>query len=204
MAPVVGLILSGVDTFPHPAIGEAADKFVGDKAVRKSHLDATNRSESLDNRRFQPDVNAGEIIFDLGLRIVVVFLGVFYGRCAAESPDRLNVAYHHSNFIRLAVQPPPNIEANYAASMVEWACQTYDGRMDFAAVATIAVGDLLGRKPLTLREWVVRNSKAVSGAGAQPAGPPAAPLPFDPALRARRCSRPSDGLIQGTQNVRLP
>ncbi len=29
-------------------------------------LDATDRIESLDERRFQPDVNAGEIVFDLG------------------------------------------------------------------------------------------------------------------------------------------
>lgn len=35
-----------------------------------------------------------------------------------------------------AVQPPPNIEANYAASMVERARRRYDGRMDFAAVTT--------------------------------------------------------------------
>jgi NAD(P)H dehydrogenase (quinone) len=69
-----------------------------------------------------------------------------------------------------AVQPPPNIEAHYAASMVEWARQTYDGRMDFAAVATTTVEDLLGRQPLTLRAWVARHSKAVLEAGAQVAG----------------------------------
>ncbi len=62
-----------------------------------------------------------------------------------------------------AVQPPPNMEANYAASMLEWARQTYDGRMDFAAVTTPTVEDLLHRKPLTLRTWVARNSKAVVG-----------------------------------------
>jgi NAD(P)H dehydrogenase (quinone) len=53
-----------------------------------------------------------------------------------------------------AVQPPPNIEANNAASMIEWARQTYDGRMDFSAVKTPTVDDLLGRKPLALRAWV--------------------------------------------------
>jgi hypothetical protein len=47
--------------------------------------------------------------------------------------------------------------------------------MDFAAVATNTVEDLLGRKPLTLREWVARNSKAVLEAGAQEAGGARAP-----------------------------
>jgi NAD(P)H dehydrogenase (quinone) len=65
-----------------------------------------------------------------------------------------------------AAQPPPNVEANYAASMIEWARQTYDGRMDFGAVTTPAVEELLGRKPLNLRTWVERNRQAVLEAGA--------------------------------------
>jgi NAD(P)H dehydrogenase (quinone) len=69
-----------------------------------------------------------------------------------------------------AIKVPSNIEANYAASMLEWAHQTYDGRMDFAAVATTTVEDLLGRKPLTLRDWVAGNWKAVLGAGAKETG----------------------------------
>jgi NAD(P)H dehydrogenase (quinone) len=74
-----------------------------------------------------------------------------------------------------AVKPPPNVEANYAASMVEWARQTYDGRMDFGAVTTPTVEDLLGRKPLTLRAWVARHSKAVLEAGARAASGARAP-----------------------------
>ena len=65
------------------------------------------------------------------------------------------------------MQPPPNIEANYAASMIEWSRQTYDGRMDFAAVKTTTMEELQGRKPLTLRAWVDRNSKDVLEAGAR-------------------------------------
>jgi NAD(P)H dehydrogenase (quinone) len=84
--------------------------------------------------------------------------------CVVMTPDQL-VALLASG----AVKPPPNIEANYAASMLEWARQTYDGRMDFAAVTTTTVEDLLGRKPLTLRAWVARNSKAVLETGAQTA-----------------------------------
>ena len=85
-------------------------------------------------------------------------------KCVVMTPDKL-VALVASG----AVKPPPNIEANYAASMLEWARQTFDGRMDFAAVTTTTVEDLLGRKPVTLRAWVARNSKAVLEAGAQAA-----------------------------------
>jgi NAD(P)H dehydrogenase (quinone) len=66
-----------------------------------------------------------------------------------------------------ALQPPPNVEANYAASMIEWARQTYDGRMDFGAVTTPTAEELLCSKPLTLRTWVKRNSQAVLEAGAR-------------------------------------
>ena len=83
-------------------------------------------------------------------------------QCIVMTPDGL-IAQLTSG----AIKAPSNIEANYMASMLEWARQTYDGRMDFAAVATTTVEDLLGRKPLTLRAWVARNSKAVLEAGAQ-------------------------------------
>jgi NAD(P)H dehydrogenase (quinone) len=82
--------------------------------------------------------------------------------CAVMTPDDLAALLASG-----ALQPPPNIEANYAASMLEWARQTYDGRMDFAAVTTPTVEELLGRKPLTLRTWVERNSQAVLEAGAR-------------------------------------
>ena len=90
--------------------------------------------------------------------------------CVVMTPDDLAALIASG-----AVQPPPNIEANYAASMLEWARQTYDGRMDFAAVTTPTVEDLLGRKPLTLRTWVARNSKAVLEARARAAGGARAP-----------------------------
>ena len=76
--------------------------------------------------------------------------------CVVMTPDDLAALIASG-----AVQPPPNIEANYAASILEWACQTFDGRMDFAAVTTTTVEDMLGRKPLTLRTWVARNREAV-------------------------------------------
>ena len=37
---------------------------------------------------------------------------------------------------------PGNIEANYAASMLEWARQTFDGRMAYSAVTTDTVAPL--------------------------------------------------------------
>ena len=49
-----------------------------------------------------------------------------------------------------SIQMPPNIDANYGASMLEWVQQTFDGRMDFGAVTTTTVEDLTGHKPLRL------------------------------------------------------
>jgi hypothetical protein len=41
--------------------------------------------------------------------------------------------------------------------------------MDFGATTTTVVEDLAGRKPLTLREWVVRYRDSVLAVGAQAA-----------------------------------
>jgi NAD(P)H dehydrogenase (quinone) len=82
--------------------------------------------------------------------------------CVVMTPDDLTALIASG-----VLQPPANIEANYAASMIEWARQTYDGRMDFGAVTTPTVEELLGRKPLTLRAWVERNSQDVLEAGAR-------------------------------------
>lgn len=56
-----------------------------------------------------------------------------------------------------AVQLPPNVDAHYGASMIEWARQTYDGRMDYSAVTTETVERLLSRPPTTLAEWAYRH-----------------------------------------------
>ncbi len=68
-----------------------------------------------------------------------------------------------------AVQMPSYVEANYGASILEWVRQTYDGRMDFGVTTTSVVEDLTGRKPLTLREWVVRYRDSILAVGAQAA-----------------------------------
>jgi len=60
-------------------------------------------------------------------------------------------------------------EATYGTSILEWVRQTYDGRMDFGATTTTTVEDLTGRKPLTLREWVVRYRDSALAVGAQAA-----------------------------------
>ena len=68
-----------------------------------------------------------------------------------------------------AMQMPSFVEANYGASILEWVRQTYDGRMDFGTTTTTVVEDLTGRKPLTLREWVVRYRDSIWAVGAQAA-----------------------------------
>jgi len=56
-----------------------------------------------------------------------------------------------------AAKSPPGVEENYAKSQLEWVQQTFDGRMDYGAIATSTVQDLLGRPAMTLRGWVSRH-----------------------------------------------
>jgi uncharacterized protein YbjT (DUF2867 family) len=62
------------------------------------------------------------------------------------------------------VNPPAFMEGHYALSTFEWLRQTYDGRMDYAATATTTIEDLLGRPPMHLGEWAVRNRDALLAA----------------------------------------
>jgi NAD(P)H dehydrogenase (quinone) len=56
---------------------------------------------------------------------------------------------------------PSFMEGHYALSTFEWLRQTYDGRMDYAAVTTDTVEELLGRPPIHLAEWAVRHRDAL-------------------------------------------
>jgi uncharacterized protein YbjT (DUF2867 family) len=62
------------------------------------------------------------------------------------------------------VTPPAFMEGHYALSTFEWLRQTHDGRMDYAAVATTTVEDLLGRPPMHLAEWAVVHRDALLAA----------------------------------------
>ncbi|MFA3837947.1 hypothetical protein [Streptomyces aureus] len=44
-----------------------------------------------------------------------------------------------------------------AASTLIWARQTYEGRMDYSAVTTSTVQDLLGREPIHLDSWAITH-----------------------------------------------
>jgi uncharacterized protein YbjT (DUF2867 family) len=59
---------------------------------------------------------------------------------------------------------PSFMEGHYALSTFEWLQQTYDGRMDYAAVTTTTVEELLGRPPIHLAEWAVRHREALLAA----------------------------------------
>ena len=63
-----------------------------------------------------------------------------------------------------AAKSPPGVEEHYAKSQLEWVQQTYDGRMDYGAVATSTVEDLLGRPAMTLRDWVWRHREELLAA----------------------------------------
>jgi NAD(P)H dehydrogenase (quinone) len=59
------------------------------------------------------------------------------------------------------VSTPSFMEGHYALSTFEWLRQTYDGRMDYSAVTTATVEELLGRPPIHLAEWAVRHRDAL-------------------------------------------
>jgi NAD(P)H dehydrogenase (quinone) len=71
------------------------------------------------------------------------------------------------------VTPPAFMEGHYALSTFEWLQQTYDGRMDYSAVATTTVEDLLGRPPMHLAEWAGLHRDALLAA--ETATPPTPP-----------------------------
>ncbi|MET9474915.1 NmrA family NAD(P)-binding protein [Streptomyces sp. NPDC002922] len=52
---------------------------------------------------------------------------------------------------------PANMDSAYAASTLIWARQTYEGRMDYSAVTTSTVQDLLGREPIHLASWATAH-----------------------------------------------
>jgi uncharacterized protein YbjT (DUF2867 family) len=66
---------------------------------------------------------------------------------------------------------PSFMEGHYALSTFEWLRQTYDGRMDYAAVTTTTVEELLGRPPIHLAEWAVRHRDAVLAADTSTTAP---------------------------------
>jgi hypothetical protein len=59
---------------------------------------------------------------------------------------------------------PSFMEGHYALSTFEWLRQTYDGRMDYSAVTTTTVEDLLGRPPMHLVGWAARHRDALLAA----------------------------------------
>ncbi|WP_331744219.1 NmrA family NAD(P)-binding protein (plasmid) [Streptomyces sp. NBC_01136] len=52
---------------------------------------------------------------------------------------------------------PANMDAAYAASTLIWARQTFEGRMDYSAVTTSTVRDLLGREPIHFGSWATAH-----------------------------------------------
>jgi uncharacterized protein YbjT (DUF2867 family) len=91
---------------------------------------------------------AVEISKGLGLAVEGVVL----------TPDHLA-----ANVTSGATKLPSFVEPTYGASILEWARQTYDGRLNFGRVPT-SVEELTGERPLTLENWVRTNREAVLSA----------------------------------------
>jgi uncharacterized protein YbjT (DUF2867 family) len=58
---------------------------------------------------------------------------------------------------------PAYVDATYGASILEWIRQTYEGRLNFVKVTSVAE-NLTGNKPLTLEMWVRANRESVLSA----------------------------------------
>jgi hypothetical protein len=67
------------------------------------------------------------------------------------------------------VTTPSFMEGHYALSTFEWLRQTHDGRMDYSAITTTTVEDLLGRPPMHLADWAVSHREALLKAEAEAA-----------------------------------
>jgi uncharacterized protein YbjT (DUF2867 family) len=63
-----------------------------------------------------------------------------------------------------SVSTPSFMEGHYALSTFEWLRQTHDGRMDYSAITTTTVEDLLGRPPIHLAEWAVGHREGLLAA----------------------------------------
>jgi hypothetical protein len=55
------------------------------------------------------------------------------------------------------VAPPDFYDDAYGMSALNWLQQTYDGRMNYSAITTTTVHDLLGRQPVHLHDWAVSH-----------------------------------------------
>ncbi|MCX8563014.1 NmrA family NAD(P)-binding protein [Mycolicibacterium mucogenicum] len=55
------------------------------------------------------------------------------------------------------VDVPSIYDDAYAASALDWLEQTFDGRMDYAALTTTTVTDLLHRPPIHLTQWATSH-----------------------------------------------
>jgi uncharacterized protein YbjT (DUF2867 family) len=113
-----------------------------------------------------PDVHAGKgywMSTDVlnGVQAAAILSEVLERTIPADvmTPDELLQAVSEG-----LASTPSFMEENYALSTFEWLRQTYDGRMDYAAVTTTTVEELLGRPPIHLAEWAAGHRDALLAA----------------------------------------
>jgi NAD(P)H dehydrogenase (quinone) len=146
-----GVFGNGRSTEPHFAWHEMIERYIEGSGVVWAHL--------------HPNFFMQNILSTLGLpngQEAAAILSETLGRPIAPvvmTPSDLLAAFASG-----AAKSPPGMEENYAKSQLEWVQQTYDGRMDYGAVATSTVQDLLGRPAMTLRDWVPRHREELLAA----------------------------------------
>jgi NAD(P)H dehydrogenase (quinone) len=89
-----------------------------------------------------------------GAQVAHVLTGVLGRAVPAQvlTPDDMQRMAEAGNDIA-----PSSMDAAYAASVLTWVRQTYEGRMDYSAVTTSTVQDLLGREPVHLDAWATAH-----------------------------------------------
>ena len=106
-----------------------------------------------------PDVHAGKDYFLstdlLNANAVAAVLSRVLER---EIPALILTPDDMRNLIEAGqVAIPSFYDGAYATSALNWLQQTYDGRMNYSAVTTTTVRDLLGRDPIHLTDWALAH-----------------------------------------------
>ncbi|MDQ1487178.1 MAG: hypothetical protein QOJ62_2871 [Actinomycetota bacterium] len=106
-----------------------------------------------------PDVHAGKDYYlSTDLLNAVEVAATLSAALGRDVPALILTPQDMRNLVAAGdVAIPDMYDDAYAASALNWLEQTHDGRMDYSAVTTTTVHDLLGREPIHLAEWVRRH-----------------------------------------------
>jgi NAD(P)H dehydrogenase (quinone) len=108
-----------------------------------------------------PDVHAGrDYYLSTDLLNAVGVANALSSALEREIPSLILTPQDLRNLVDSGDVPIPDMyDDAYAASALSWLEQTYDGRMNYSAVTTTTVRELLGREPIHLTEWAASHRR---------------------------------------------